>query len=219
MKLVHLSTRTIYGGILGIGLAFVLAEFSSRGMYEIYSSSTLFRSITGNSPNALADGLLKVSWALIFCCAWWMLWSFDKYFCPKPISSSDSNEGTEKNMPSSSKSKMSYDSKPSEEQSETKEKKVDAPYENTKTETKENQEDESSPMIAFDEQDEKYFKILEISDDELRDLELIKSVYRKKIAQYHPDKVAAMGPEIRQVAEQKAKEINEAYEHFRKKFS
>jgi hypothetical protein len=28
-----------------------------------------------------------------------------------------------------------------------------------------------------------------------------------------------MGPEIREVAEQKAKEINEAYEHFRKKFS
>jgi hypothetical protein len=27
-----------------------------------------------------------------------------------------------------------------------------------------------------------------------------------------------MGPEIREVAEKKAKEINEAYEHFRKKF-
>ena len=122
-------------------------------------------------------------------------------------------------MSSPSKSKMSYDFKPSEEKSETKEKKEDALTENTKTETEENQEGESNPIIAFDVQDEKYFKILEISDDALRDLELIKSVYRKKIAQYHPDKVAAMGPEIRQVAEQKAKEINEAYEHFRKKFS
>jgi hypothetical protein len=28
----------------------------------------------------------------------------------------------------------------------------------------------------------------------------------------------AMGPEIKEVAEKKAKEINEAYEYFRKKF-
>ena len=156
-----------------------LSRIFKPGMYEIYSTSTLFRSITGNSPNALADGLLKVSWAVIFCCAWWMLWSFDKYFCPKPISSSDSNEGTEKNMSSPSKSKMSYDFKPSEEKERNQGEKEDALTENTKTETEENQEGESNPIIAFDEQDEKYFKILEISDDALRDLELIKSVYRK----------------------------------------
>jgi len=48
--------------------------------------------------------------------------------------------------------------------------------------------------------------------------EKVKAVYRKLIAQYHPDRVSALGPEIREVAEQKAKEINEAYEYFRKKF-
>jgi DnaJ like chaperone protein len=44
----------------------------------------------------------------------------------------------------------------------------------------------------------------------------IKTTYRKIIAQYHPDRVIAMGPEIQEVAEKKAKEINEAYEHLRK---
>ena len=48
--------------------------------------------------------------------------------------------------------------------------------------------------------------------------ENVKATYRKLIAQYHPDRVSAMGPEIRDVAEVKAKEINEAYEYFRKKF-
>lgn len=48
--------------------------------------------------------------------------------------------------------------------------------------------------------------------------EKVKSAYRKLIAQYHPDRVSAMGPEIRDVAEVKAKEINEAYDYFSKKF-
>ena len=65
-------------------------------------------------------------------------------------------------------------------------------------------------------EDLRFGKILEI--DDLQDSEKIKASYRKKIAQYHPDRVGAMGPEIREVAEKKAKEINEAYEHFRKKF-
>ena len=79
--------------------------------------------------------------------------------------------------------------------------------------------EESNPAPDFDEQDEKYFEVLKILDSDTKDFVTIKSVYRKKIAQYHPDKVSAMGPEIQEVAEQKAKEINEAYEHFRKKFS
>ena len=32
------------------------------------------------------------------------------------------------------------------------------------------------------------------------------------MTQYHPDKVRSMGDEIREVAERKAKEINEAYQ-------
>jgi DnaJ-class molecular chaperone len=39
----------------------------------------------------------------------------------------------------------------------------------------------------------------------------IKTAYRKKIALYHPDKVARLGSELRQLAEVRAKEINLAY--------
>jgi uncharacterized membrane-anchored protein len=39
----------------------------------------------------------------------------------------------------------------------------------------------------------------------------ISSAYKQAIRQYHPDKVATLGPEIRAVAETKSKEINEAY--------
>jgi preprotein translocase subunit Sec63 len=40
----------------------------------------------------------------------------------------------------------------------------------------------------------------------------ITAAYRARISQYHPDKVARMGPEIRALAEQKSAEINAAYE-------
>ncbi|MFP6854572.1 MAG: DnaJ domain-containing protein [Opitutales bacterium] len=46
----------------------------------------------------------------------------------------------------------------------------------------------------------------------------IKKKYRELMTQYHPDKVRGMGDEIREVAERKAKEINEAYDYFRKKY-
>ena len=34
--------------------------------------------------------------------------------------------------------------------------------------------------------------------------------------QYHPDKVAHLGEEFRRVAEEKMKELNEAYQHLKK---
>jgi DnaJ like chaperone protein len=40
----------------------------------------------------------------------------------------------------------------------------------------------------------------------------IASAYRALISQYHPDKVARLGPEIRAVAERKSAELNRAYE-------
>jgi preprotein translocase subunit Sec63 len=46
--------------------------------------------------------------------------------------------------------------------------------------------------------------------------EEIRSAYQRLIRQYHPDRVADMGPEIREVAERRAKEINAAYEQLSK---
>lgn len=40
----------------------------------------------------------------------------------------------------------------------------------------------------------------------------ITAAYRARISQYHPDKVARMGPEIRALAEKKSAEINAAYD-------
>ena len=42
--------------------------------------------------------------------------------------------------------------------------------------------------------------------------EQVTAAYRSAISQYHPDKVATLGPEIRAIAEEKSKEINTAYE-------
>ena len=46
----------------------------------------------------------------------------------------------------------------------------------------------------------------------------IKKAYRKLSMQYHPDKVAHLGDEFKGVAEEKMKEINAAYDYFRKKY-
>lgn len=47
----------------------------------------------------------------------------------------------------------------------------------------------------------------------------IKKAYRKLSMQYHPDKVRHLGAEFQRVAEEKMKEINAAYEYFKKKYS
>lgn len=49
--------------------------------------------------------------------------------------------------------------------------------------------------------------------------EEIKRAYRRLSMEYHPDKVAHLGEEFRQVAEEKMKEINVAYQHLKKKFA
>jgi DnaJ like chaperone protein len=48
------------------------------------------------------------------------------------------------------------------------------------------------------------------------DMETVKKAYRKLSMQYHPDKVRHLGDEFRTVAEEKMKEINQAYDYFKK---
>jgi DnaJ like chaperone protein len=47
----------------------------------------------------------------------------------------------------------------------------------------------------------------------------IKTAYRKLSMQYHPDKVGHLGEEFKKVAEEKMKEINNAYEFLKRKFA
>ena len=78
----------------------------------------------------------------------------------------------------------------------------------------ETQENTSEKQVKPSKEELGFASILEV--EEFDDPEKIKNSYRKIIAQYHPDRVRALGPEISDVAEKKAKEINEAYEYFRK---
>lgn len=45
----------------------------------------------------------------------------------------------------------------------------------------------------------------------------VKKQYRALVAQYHPDKVRHLGVELRDFAEKKTRDLNEAYEYFRRK--
>jgi DnaJ-class molecular chaperone len=55
-----------------------------------------------------------------------------------------------------------------------------------------------------------WFEVLGVSSSASNDE--IKAAYRERIAQYHPDQVAGLGLELRQVAERKMRELNSAYE-------
>jgi DnaJ like chaperone protein len=65
-------------------------------------------------------------------------------------------------------------------------------------------------------QEKRYYTVLGV--DENADFAAIKKIYRQLSMQYHPDKVAHLGAEFKRVAEEKMKEINAAYDYFRKKF-
>lgn len=43
-------------------------------------------------------------------------------------------------------------------------------------------------------------------------LDDVKLAYRRRIAEYHPDRTSGLGEELRQLAETRAKEINVAYD-------
>ncbi len=60
------------------------------------------------------------------------------------------------------------------------------------------------------------YTILGVSSNASQD-EII-SAYRKKAQQYHPDKVANLGSEFKELAETKMKEINSAYAELKRNF-
>lgn len=56
----------------------------------------------------------------------------------------------------------------------------------------------------------RWFEILEVSRGASK--EEIALAYKKKISQYHPDKVSSLGPDLQALAEEKSKKINAAYD-------
>lgn len=60
-----------------------------------------------------------------------------------------------------------------------------------------------------------YFsELLDIDNDYT--IDNIKQKYRDSLRKYHPDKVSHLGSEFQVIAEQKTKEINKAYDYFKK---
>lgn len=45
----------------------------------------------------------------------------------------------------------------------------------------------------------------------------VEQAYRRRISEYHPDKVASAAPELKALAERRASEINAAYESIQKR--
>jgi DnaJ-domain-containing protein 1 len=54
-----------------------------------------------------------------------------------------------------------------------------------------------------------WYEILKVSPDASYDE--VKTAYQNLIRQYHPDKVASLGDELKELSEKKTKEINVAY--------
>tara|TARA_Y100000590_G_scaffold34037_1_gene37233 strand:+ start:1030 stop:1407 length:378 start_codon:yes stop_codon:yes gene_type:complete len=48
--------------------------------------------------------------------------------------------------------------------------------------------------------------------------EEIKRAYRKKMNEYHPDKVNKLGQKLKKLALEESQKINEAYEYFKEKY-
>ena len=206
-KALKWGKKVAYGGFLGFCLSAFFAEYTSQYLYAHYQSWSGWRSITGSNPNFLTSIILKASWAAFFLSTWFMIWRLDSFFNLPQTKRKETEDTKSKSPPQEEHEKEKKNPKPEEPQSsELDEEKVEHQTIFEPEETAQN--------TTFSSDDIKYAKVLGLEQPfESKD---IKTTYRKIIAQYHPDRVIAMGPEIQDVAEKKAKEINEAYEHLRK---
>ena len=78
---------------------------------------------------------------------------------------------------------------------------------------RENSEDTSADSSRPGPQQERipeWFDVLKVSRN--ASSEEIQAAYKSLIRQYHPDKVATLGEELKALAEEKSKEINAAYQ-------
>jgi DnaJ like chaperone protein len=78
-------------------------------------------------------------------------------------------------------------------------------------------EEEEEDQTNYQSPDEHYASILGLEGNITPDT--VRQAYRNMVKQYHPDKVAHLGPKLRQAAEEEMKLINEACDYFKKKFS
>ena len=86
-------------------------------------------------------------------------------------------------------------------------------YENN---DREKDQDKQSAKDEYVSDESRYGKILGLKGNiNKKD---IHKVYKQKMKEYHPDKVSSMAKELQELALKRTKEINEAYEYFKKKY-
>ena len=217
------TSTVLYGGVLALGLSYLTAHYFSTSLFAHYHDWSGWRNLTGWAPNGITNGLAKISWAVIFCSCWWMLWRLDFFLGSQPENKKVKKENRgvgpigsgnyQKKRPEKDEPQKSENFIPEEEvETETKAEEDNQPEEDNSDKTK-----EAKKAFFPEVKDLEMAEILGLEKDAIQDFTKIKASYRIAIAQYHPDKVSALGFEIREIAEKKAKEINHAYEHFRQK--
>lgn len=219
MKIRLWAGSILWGGLLAMSLSLLTAWYFSVSLFSLYHDWTGWRSLTGFSPNVTTEALRKIIWAVVFCSCWRMLWKLDLLMAFRPLGSK---------KPRHAASRTTQGKKCDESSPKEKEFGPDAPFDapppsprignpsDCEIPIEEGREgSESSPVTA---EDVLMGEVLGVEASRLKDFSFIKNRYRSAIAQYHPDKVSALGLEIREIAERKAKEINHAYEHFRSKY-
>ena len=77
-----------------------------------------------------------------------------------------------------------------------------------------NRDAQSKPKTTSKRASTKAYETLGISPE--ASMKEIKKAYQALIQKYHPDRVADMGPELKDVAEARTKEINAAYEELKR---
>ncbi len=68
---------------------------------------------------------------------------------------------------------------------------------------------DSQKRARTDEENQQWFEVLGVSP--AASVAEIKAAYRAKISGYHPDRVALLAEELRELAEERSKAINDAY--------
>ena len=176
----------------------------------------------------MTEAVRKILWSILFCSCWWMLWRLDIFLGKKTVASLCSSNNA---VSGEKSSKFPEDKKTSARGDQSFQKNENfipeenfehpeenpSPQENFACEEKPSNQADTLPPYIPSFEDLQMGKVLGLEKERMNDFAHIKSTYRLAIAQYHPDKVSAMGKEIREVAESKAKDINLAYQYFQNK--
>ena len=90
------------------------------------------------------------------------------------------------------------------------------PIKESSNKTSSSQENQSQKKTGENVQNSNAYNILSVRHDASKNE--ITSAYKKLVHQYHPDKVEGLGPEFKELAEKRMKEINAAYTELMSKF-